>query len=133
LCGELSDQQKVEIDFHSDGIPKNLPPEISLCLFRVMQEALQNGIKHSGSRHFEVRLGSALNEIQLSVRDSGIGFDLDQAMRGRGVGLSSMQERLKLVGGAFSIESQLQHGTTIHARVPLSSRMKSATAGEQRT
>jgi signal transduction histidine kinase len=83
-----------------------------------MQEALQNGIKHSGSRNFEVRLGSALNEIQLSVRDSGIGFDLDEAMNGRGVGLSSMQERLKLVGGEFSIESQLQHGTTIHARVP---------------
>ena len=129
LCKELSDQQKVEIDFHSDGIPKNLPPEISLCLFRVMQEALQNGIKHSGSRHFEVRLGSALNEIQLRVCDSGVGFDLDQAMKGRGVGLSSMQERLKLVGGEFSIESQLQHGTTIQARVPLSPRMKAAATG----
>jgi len=85
LCGEPSDQQKVEIDFHSDGIPKNLPPEISLCLFRVMQEALQNGMKHSGSQHFEVRLESALNEIQLSVRDSGIGFDFDEAMKGRGL------------------------------------------------
>jgi PAS domain S-box-containing protein len=128
FCRELSDQQKVEIDVHSDGIPKQLSPEISLCLFRVLQEALQNGIKHSGSRHFEVRLGSALNEIQLSVRDCGFGFDLDQAMKGRGIGLSSMRERLKLVGGALSIESQLKHGTTIHARVPLGPRMKSVGA-----
>jgi PAS domain S-box-containing protein len=132
LCRELSDQQEVEIDFHPDGIPKQLPPEISLCLFRVMQEALQNAIKHSGSRNFEVRLDSALNEIRLSVRDSGIGFDLDEAMKGRGVGLSSMRERLKLVGGEFSIESRPQHGTTIHARVSLSPKMKSASAGEQK-
>jgi PAS domain S-box-containing protein len=129
FCRELSDRQEVEIDFRSDGIPKNMPQEISLCLFRVIQEALQNGVKHSRSRHFEVRLNGGLNEIQLSVRDHGMGFDLDEAMRGRGVGLISMQERLKLVGGEFSIESQLQHGTTIQAHVPLSSEIKSAGAG----
>jgi two-component sensor histidine kinase len=111
-------------------IPKRLPPKISLCLFRVTQEALQNAIKHSGSRNFEVRLDSALNEIHLSVRDPGTGFDLDEAMRGQGIGLTGMRERLKLVGGEFSIEVQLQHGTTIHARVPLSPRMMSAAAGE---
>jgi PAS domain S-box-containing protein len=133
FCRELSDRQEVEIDFRSDGIPKNMPQEISLCLFRVIQEALQNGVKHSRSRHFEVRLNGGLNEIQLSVRDHGMGFDLDEAMRGRGVGLISMQERLKLVGGEFSIESQLQHGTTIQAHVPLSSKIKSAGAGQQRT
>jgi two-component system sensor histidine kinase NreB len=87
-------------------------------------------MKHSGSRHFDVRLDSSLNEIQLSVSDSGIGFDLDEAMSGRGIGLSSMKERLKLVDGEFSIESKLQHGTTIHARVPLSPRIQSASAGK---
>jgi PAS domain S-box-containing protein len=130
FCNEFSGQQEVEVDFHSDGVPRNLPSEISLCLFRVMQEALQNGMKHSGSRHFDVRLDSSLNEIQLSVSDSGIGFDLDEAMSGRGIGLSSMKERLKLVDGEFSIESKLQHGTTIRARVPLSPRIQPASAGK---
>ena len=130
FCKEISDHQKVRIDFHSDGITKDLPQEISLCLFRVMQEALQNGIKHSGARDFEVLLiSSDRNSIQLTVRDFGAGFDLDQAMKSRGVGLSSMQERVKLVGGDFSIESRLQHGTTIQVRVPLSPRAKSDGAG----
>jgi PAS domain S-box-containing protein len=130
FCKELSEKQGVEINFHSEGLPKNLSQDISLCLFRVLQEALQNAVKHSGSQHLEVSLLVALNAIQLIVRDSGIGFDFNEAMKGRGVGLSSMRERLKLVGGKFSIESQLQQGTTIHARVPLSCKMKSAGAGE---
>jgi PAS domain S-box-containing protein len=130
FCKELSEKQGVEINFHSEGLPKNLSQDISLCLFRVLQEALQNAVKHSGSQHLEVSLLVALNAIQLIVRDSGIGFDFNEAMKGRGVGLSSMRERLKLVGGKFSIESQPQQGTTIHARVPLSCKMKSAGAGE---
>ena len=100
---------------------KELPQEISLCLFRVLQEALQNATKHSGSRHFEVSLIGALNELHLTVRDLGIGFDLKDAVKGRGIGLISMKERLELVGGQLSIESQPQHGMTIQARVALSS------------
>ena len=128
FCRELSDQQEVEIDFHSENIPKDLPKETSLCLFRVLQEAIQNAIKHSGSRHFEVSLSGGLSEIELTVRDSGIGFDPEEAMKGRGLGLTSIRERLKLVNGNLSIDSQPQHGTTIQARVPLTTRMKSAGA-----
>jgi signal transduction histidine kinase len=114
----------VKIDFYSASIPKDLPTEISLCLFRIMQEALQNAIKHSESPHVEVRLSNTANEIQLSVRDDGIGFDPNEAIKSRGIGLISMQERLKLVGGLFSIESQLQHGTTIRAQVRLNDSKK---------
>ena len=121
FCRELSDRHGVGIDFQSEGIPKELPKEISLCLFRVLQEALQNATKHSGSRHFEVSLIGALNELHLTVRDLGIGFDLKDSVKGRGIGLISMKERLELVGGQLSIESQPQHGTTIQARVALSS------------
>lgn len=121
FCREFSDQQRVEIAFHSDGVPKVLPPEISLCLFRVLQEALQNATKHSRSRRFEVSLSCTSNEIHLSVRDSGVGFDPEEAMKGRGLGITSMRERLKLVHGTFSIASQRERGTTVHARVPLSS------------
>jgi PAS domain S-box-containing protein len=130
FCQELSEHQKVKIDFHSEGIPKRLPQEIALCLFRVMQEALQNGIKHSGAHHFDVRMSSERNLIRLSVCDRGTGFDLDEAMKGRGVGLSSMQERVKLIGGEFMIESRPQHGTTVEVRAPLDLGAGSAEASE---
>ena len=128
LCRELSGRHSVEIDFRSENIPQGLPREISLSLFRVLQEALQNATKHSGSRHFQVSLRGGANEIELTVHDSGIGFETEEAIKGRGLGLTSMQERLKLVRGQLSIESKPQRGTTIQARVPLSPRMKSVGA-----
>src|SRR5215472_3669167 len=124
FCRELSGQQNVEIDFHSQDIPKSLSQEVSLCLFRVLQEALQNAVKHSGVRQVQVLLNTASNQIQLSVHDSGVGFDPEKAMNQHGLGLTSMKERLKLVDGQFSIDSKLQSGTTIYARVPLAPRIE---------
>jgi len=128
FCREVSDRPGGEIDFHSENIPKDLPKEASLCLFRILQEAIQNAIKHSGSRHFEVSLSGGLYEVELTVRDFGIGFDPEEAMKGRGLGLTSIRERLKLVNGNLSIDSQPQRGTTIQVRVPLATGMKSAGA-----
>jgi signal transduction histidine kinase len=128
FCRELSDRIGIEIGFHSESIPKDLPREISLCLFRVLQEALQNAIKHSGSRDFQVSLSGGSSVVELTVRDSGIGFDPEDATRGNGLGLTSIRERLKLVNGKLFIDSQSQRGTTILARVPLSPKMKSAAA-----
>jgi signal transduction histidine kinase len=119
FCKEFSEQQKVEIDFRHDDIPSSVPPEVSLCLFRILQEALQNAAKHSGVRHFDVELRCASDAINLSVRDSGSGFDRDDALKTRGLGLISMMERMKLVGGRISIDSQPQRGTAIRAIVPL--------------
>jgi len=128
VCRELSERLGVGIEFNSENIPTQLPEEISHCLYRVLQEALQNAIKHSGSRNLQVSLTGRTSEIELTVCDAGIGFDPEEAMKGRGIGLTSIRERLKLVNGILSIDSQPQRGTTIHARVPLSSRMKSVTA-----
>jgi signal transduction histidine kinase len=128
FCKEFSEQQKVEIVFAHDDIPSKLPPDISLCLFRVLQEALQNAVKHSGARHFDVELRHASDAIQLTVRDSGSGFDVGQAMRTHGLGLTSMAERVKLVDGQLSIDSEPNRGTTIHVRVPLSARRDSMRA-----
>jgi signal transduction histidine kinase len=111
----------VEIDFQTHDLPRPLSPDISLCLFRVLQEALHNSAKHSGVRNFEVRLWGTSGEIHLTIGDSGAGFDSEAAKESRGLGLISMEERLKLLKGTFSIESQPKRGTTIHARVPLSS------------
>ena len=121
FCREFSEQQKVEIDFTHANIPEGVPKEISLCLFRVLQEALQNAVKHSGVRQFVVELQGSEAEIQLTVSDQGVGFDPHEAISRHGLGLISMQERMHLVGGHISIESQPGSGTTIHARVPFSS------------
>jgi len=118
LCREVSERQGVEIDFQCDDIPKNLHQEISLCLFRVLQEALQNATKHSGSRHFEVSLKCSSEEIALRVSDSGVGFDPNEIIKGQGLGITSMRERLKLIGGELSIDSRQHLGTTLRARVP---------------
>jgi PAS domain S-box-containing protein len=120
FCREFGEQQKAEIDFKIHDLPVPLSPDISLCFFRVLQEALHNSAKHSGVRNFEVELWGTSGEIHLTVSDAGAGFDIDAAKASRGLGLVSMEERLKLLNGTLSIESQLQRGTTIHARVPFS-------------
>ena len=95
FCKEFGEQQKVEIDFSGHDLPSPLSPDISLCLFRVLQEALHNSAKHSGVRQFEVRLWGTSDEIHLTVKDSGAGFDREAAKESRGLGLISMEERLK--------------------------------------
>ena len=121
FCREFSEQQNVEIDFQNHDLPSHLPQDASLCLFRVLQEALHNSAKHSGATQFEARLWGASGEIHLVVSDSGAGFDREAAKEARGLGLISMEERLRALNGTFSIESQPKQGTTIHARVPFRS------------
>lgn len=128
FCREFGQRQNVEIDFKGDDVTTPLPPEISLCLFRVLQEALRNAARHSGAREFEVQFFAAAGGLHLGVCDSGVGFDRKAAMKGPGLGLTSMQERMKLVRGELSIDSQPGRGTTIHAWVPLSAKNNSLRA-----
>ena len=118
FCSELSEQKKVEIDFAHSGLSQTVSKEISLCLFRVLQEALNNAVKYSGGRRFAVQLTGTADEIHLTVRDFGKGFDAEVAMNGRGLGLISMRERVSLVKGTISISSKLMDGTEISVRVP---------------
>jgi PAS domain S-box-containing protein len=128
FCREFGERQRLEIDFHSHDLPASLPTELSLSLFRVLQEALRNATKHSGVKSFEVRLWGSAGEIHLTVNDLGAGFEAEAAMKSTGLGLTSMRERLRLVGGELSINSQPKRGTTIHARVPITSGSDSARA-----
>jgi PAS domain S-box-containing protein len=128
FCQEFGEQQKVEIDFKTHDLPSPVSPDISLGLFRVLQEALHNAAKHSGVQHFEVQLWGMSGEIHLTVSDSGAGFDREVAKQSRGLGLISMEERLKLLDGTFSIESQPKRGTTIHVRVPVAQESKAIQA-----
>src|SRR5215469_11369225 len=101
FCEEFGEQQKDEIDFRSHDLPNQVPMEVSVSLFRVLQEALHNAARHSGVRHFEVELFGTPETIYLTVHDSGVGFDVEAAVRSQGLGLTSMRERLKLVNGTF--------------------------------
>jgi PAS domain S-box-containing protein len=119
LCRDLSAQHNVKIVFSHDSLSRTVPSDISLCLFRVLQEGLNNALKYSGVRHFEAQLQESPNAILLTIHDSGSGFQVSEALKSPGLGLISMSERVKLVGGKLSIQSDPGHGTTIHAEVPL--------------
>jgi PAS domain S-box-containing protein len=101
FCREFGEQQGVEIECKIHDLPTLLSPHISLCFFRVLQEALHNSTKHSGVRYFEVELWGTSDEIHLTVSDSGDGFDIGAAKASRGLGLISMEERLKLLNGTL--------------------------------
>jgi PAS domain S-box-containing protein len=126
LCEEFAEFYKVKIDFIEKDLPSRLPKDISICLFRVAQEALRNGLKHSQAGHFQVQLSGTPGAVHLSVRDEGVGFDPETSMNHRGIGLVSMRERLTLVKGTIAIRSKPQGGTEIHCSVPFAS---TATAG----
>jgi signal transduction histidine kinase len=117
-CREVAGRQKIEIAFTSE-FPDNLPLAVGLPLFRVLQEAVNNSIKHSGVKQVEVQLWEDSGEIHLCVRDSGRGFDVEIAMRGKGLGLTSMKERIRLVNGTIAIESKPRAGTNVYVRIPL--------------
>jgi signal transduction histidine kinase len=112
LCRQIGEQHRVQIDLQTTGCPP-LSDDVSLCFYRVAQEALTNAVKHSRSKRIEVRLGSARNRVRLLVKDFGVG--VDPAMQGDGLGLATMQERLGMVGGTLSIRSRVAKGTDLIA------------------
>lgn len=118
FCHEFSQQHHVNVEFTSKSVPNPLPRDISLSLFRVTQEALHNAVKYSGVDRFTVDLRSVVDNIQLEIKDSGAGFQLQEAKQNGGLGLVSMQERIHLVKGIFTVESRVNSGTTILAHVP---------------
>jgi signal transduction histidine kinase len=126
LCKELSGPHKLRVDFIPTDISGQLRKDVSLCLFRITQEALRNVVKHSGATEAKVELSSNAHEIALCISDPGRGFDVESVKGVAGLGLISMRERLRLVGGHLSIESEPSHGTRIRVRVPQKGRLDRA-------
>jgi len=122
FCRELSKQHGIRIDFSDSDVPQTLPKDISLCLFRVAQESLHNAVKHSGADRVKVELSRTENEVRLQVADLGAGFDVEGANKSRGLGLMSMQERVRAFNGRFYIQSKVGAGTKIIASVPVPAR-----------
>jgi PAS domain S-box-containing protein len=127
-CKEFGERHGMQIDFKSN-VSSVLPLEVGVPLFRVLQEALHNVTKHSGVRQAEVQLRVDSGEIHLLVSDLGKGYDVEAALAGKGLGLTSMRERVRLVNGTIVIESKPMGGTTIHARVPFVLEHRSQVAG----
>ena len=119
FCNEFAKQHQVDIQFTDQNVPRYLPKDVSLCLFRVAQEALHNALKYSGTSQLAVEMRGTSDEVRLMVMDEGAGFNVEEAKKNRGLGLVSMQERVHLVHGRFSVESRCGAGTKIVAVVPV--------------
>jgi PAS domain S-box-containing protein len=119
LCHEFSRQYGIEAVFSHSGMSFRISAEVALCLFRVVQEGLQNVAKHSGALSCRVEIKGSREGVHLSISDSGLGFDPAQFKLKPGLGFVSMRERLRLVGGSITVESQPSRGTRLDIRVPL--------------
>jgi signal transduction histidine kinase len=101
-----------------DLVPRTLPPDLTLCAFRVVQEALQNALKYSGATEIAVDLRGGDQALEITVSDDGRGFDVHDAW-GSGLGLISMSERLDAFGGRLDVTSAPGEGTRVRAVVPV--------------
>jgi len=118
LCRELTHTHGLKIEFTHDQMPA-ISPDTAVCLYRIAQEGLRNAIKHSGAQQAEVVLSRTADAISLWIVDHGRGFDPRQVQGKSGLGLVSMRERVRYLGGEIAIDSQLSGGTRLHVRVPL--------------
>jgi len=119
LCKELTDTGKLQVDLQQKGLRSDIPKDVTLCVFRIAQEALRNCSRHSGAHSAQVLLQQTSGAILLSVSDNGCGFDPESELVKKGLGFISMKERLRLVNGKLQIFSQPMRGTRIEALVPL--------------
>jgi signal transduction histidine kinase len=118
-CDIFSRRTGITVSFEAGDFSSPIPHDIALCLYRVLQEGLQNISKHSKAVEARVVLGNLSGGIRLSIQDSGAGFDVKQAAGKAGIGLSSMRERVRLVNGTLSVVSEPGKGTKIEVFVPL--------------
>lgn len=116
LCTDLTEETSIEVRCDVDGIPDHLPSDISLCLYRVAQEALQNVVKHSKATTASVRLQAARDRIHLRIADDGTGFR--QSSTAEGLGFASVRERLSAINGDVEVRSAPGRGTRLEAWVP---------------
>lgn len=119
FCKDLSEHQGITIQFKHFDVPSSIPKATALCIYRVVQESLRNVVKHSGAEKAQVLISCSPDEIKLCVSDKGVGFDPDGNKTKTGIGLIGMRERLLLIGGGISIDSQPSQGTRISAWIPL--------------
>ena len=129
-CGELGRAHGVAMTCTAVGDFATITPDAALCVYRIAQEALRNVIAHACARSVEVRLLRTSDHVQITIADDGRGFDATRARRDAGLGLVSMSERARIIGGVVSIVSAPSEGTRLQATIPMHARVKSGMAGQ---
>jgi PAS domain S-box-containing protein len=119
LCRDFANQYGIDLDYQIKNVPPRLDGAKSLCFYRILQESLQNVVKHSGATSVVVELNGKGNELVLKIVDNGVGFDLEKVRFASGLGLVSMRERLKLISGRLEINSEEGRGTRLVAAVAI--------------
>ena len=118
FCKEFAEQQGIQVEFAHENVPHDIPEDAALCIFRIAQEGLRNIKRHSGADRAEVRLEGLEEKLHLSITDSGRGFDVNKRSAQSGIGIRSMKERLRYLGGHLEVHSRPMAGTTIDAWLP---------------
>ena len=117
-CSEFARRQGIDIDFEHRNVNSGISPEVASCIYRVAQEALWNVTKHSKAKKASVRVSATGRFVRLVVRDNGIGFHPERVGAGQSLGLTSMEERSRLLNGKFSVVSSPGLGTTLKLSIP---------------
>jgi signal transduction histidine kinase len=118
---KISQHTGLRFDLKIKDVPDEIPPEISMCLFRVMQESIHNIVKHANATDVRIKLSGTSKGIGLSVTDNGTGFDAtDKLSHQKGLGLVSMEERVRYLNGFLRIHSRPADGTKVCAWIPFS-------------
>jgi signal transduction histidine kinase len=115
---EVSRHSEIEVSVESESVPEDLPDEHKIYIYRLVQEALNNAVRHSRARNAKVVVERLAEFVVVSVTDDGCGFDPG---RSRGMGILGMEERVKRLGGTLRVESQASEGTTVTAEFPIPS------------
>jgi len=126
LCDKYSNNHRLEIELRTQGLELKMPPDVTLCLYRVAQEALANALKHSFTKKVLVRVSQDSEKVRLTVKDHGVGFD--PGVYSGGIGLTSMRERLRMGGGVLRVSSTPGLGAEIVAELPLTAKPKAMAA-----
>jgi signal transduction histidine kinase len=117
LAREVSRTSPVAVDVLADDCPEDLPEDHRTCVYRVVQEAIRNAVRHSGARHIRIRVSPAGDKrLRVAVEDDGSGFDPEQE---RGLGILGIEERVVQLGGTLTVDSQRGRGTAVNFELPL--------------
>ena len=118
-CMRSASSQQFQVDLNVNGVPKQFPQEVSVCLYRIAQEALSNVARHASANHVQVSLALKGGGLQLMIVDDGAGFDKRVPLGRPSLGHASMRERVRLLGGHLRVLSAVGEGTSVVAWVPL--------------
>jgi two-component system sensor histidine kinase UhpB len=118
-CNRFANQHGIDVTLQAGRAVKDIPADVSLCIYRVVQEALRNAAAHSGAQRVQLFLRRTGNAVELAIIDDGRGFEPDSGMRSGGLGLISLDERVRLLGGSLTIMSEPQNGARMTVQLPL--------------